>query len=289
MKYVVRKRYSSDNIIIESTRTLNFFYRTIFGRLLLNMFISKTFSNAAGKYMNSKFSKHRINNFVRDNKIIMTEYEKDNFSSYNDFFIRKIVSYKRPIAANKDFFISPCDSKLTAYKICKDLTLKIKGSYYTISSLVEKNIVSEYKNGYALVFRLSPDDYHRYCYIDSGTKSKNYHINGKYHTVQPIALEKNKFYKTNNREYTILYTNNFDKIVYVEVGAMTIGKIHNHHEEYKYKKGEEKGYFEFGGSTIVLLVKDNIIKIDEDIINNSKDNIETIVKYGERIAKKISS
>ena len=94
------------------------------------------------------------------------------------------------------------------------------------------------------------------------------------------------FYKTNNREYTILNTDNFGLVVFVEVGAMGIGKIKNHHEEYKFKKGEEKGYFEFGGSTIVLLVKKNILKIDDDIINNSNHGIETIVKYGERIAKK---
>lgn len=289
MKYIVRERNSNNNIIIESARTLNFFYNNLFGRIFLIFLISKTFSDLVGIYMNSKYSKHRIEKFINDNKILITDYEKTTFKSYNDFFIRKIVSSKRPIASNKEYFISPCDSKLTVYKIDKDLTLNIKDSYYTINSLIEETTLNDYKNGYALVFRLSPNDYHRYCYIDSGFKSINYHINGKYHTVQQIALKDNKFYKTNNREYTYLNTNNFDKVIQIEVGAMTIGKIHNHHEEYKYKKGEEKGYFEFGGSTIVLIVKENIISIDKDILDNSKENIETIVKYGEKIAKKISS
>ena len=166
------------------------------------------------------------------------------------------------------------------------LTLKIKDSYYSIDTLVDNNIMNEYKSGYALVFRLSTDNYHRYCYIDSGTKGKNIHIDGVFHTVQPIALKHYNFYKTNTREYTVLDTNNFDKVIQVEVGAMGIGKIVNNHQEYKFKKGEEKGYFEFGGSTIVVLVKKDIITIDEDIYSNSLENIETNVKYGERIGIK---
>ena len=158
-------------------------------------------------------------------------------------------------------------------------------AYYSIDSLVEKRILEDYIDGYALVFRLTTDNYHRYCYVDSGSKGINYQINGVLHTVQPISLKKYNFFKTNGREYTILNTNNFGKIIEVEVGALGIGRIVNHHEVHTFKKGEEKGYFEFGGSTIVLLVKKNTIVIDEDILENSKEGIETIVKYGEGIAK----
>ena len=98
-------------------------------------------------------------------------------------------------------------------------------------------------------------------------------------------MNKYNFYNTNSREWTILNTNNFGKVIQVEIGALCIGRIKNQHETYIYKKGEEKGYFEFGGSTIVLLFKKNTIKLDEDIYKNSQENIETIVKYGERIGK----
>ena len=158
-------------------------------------------------------------------------------------------------------------------------------SYYSIDTLVDKDIMNEYRGGYALVFRLSTDNYHRYCYIDSGTKGKNIHIDGVFHTVQPIALKHYNFYKTNTREWTVLNTNNFGKVIQVEVGAMLIGRIVNNHETYIYKKGEEKGYFEFGGSTIVMLFKKGTIRLDDAIYENSKQNIETIVSYGERIGK----
>ena len=145
--------------------------------------------------------------------------------------------------------------------------------------------MNEYKDGYALVFRLSTDNYHRYCYIDSGSKTDNYYIKGVFHTVQPISLKNYNFYKTNSREWTVLNTKNFGKVIDIDIGALGVGRIKNNHKDYEFKKGEEKGYFEFGGSTIVLLVKKNIINIDKDIMENSLENIETIVKYGEGIGK----
>ena len=130
------------------------------------------------------------------------------------------------------------------------------------------------------------DDYHRYCYIDNGTKSVNTYIPGELHTVQPIALQNYNIYKRNCREYTILHTENFNDIIQIEVGALLVGKIVNHHGEYTFKKGQEKGMFEFGGSTIVLLVKNDIVDIDKEIFENTNQGLETIVKYGERIGEK---
>ena len=281
------KHRNSDKIEeVKSTKTLSFFYNTLIGRILLKICTMKFISDIAGIYMNSRLSKYKIKKFIKDNKIKITDYEKTNYNSFNEFFTRKIISIKRPINMTKTAFISPCDSKLSVYTISDDLTLYIKDSYYTIDTIIDKKILKEYKEGYALVFRLSPTDYHRYCYIDSGYQEKNNKIKGILHTVQPIALKRYNFYKTNTREWTILHTNNFDEVVHIEIGAMAIGKIKNEHENYIFKKGEEKGYFEFGGSTIVLLVKKGIINIDEDILENSKNNIETYVKYGEKIGKK---
>ncbi|MBR2138816.1 MAG: phosphatidylserine decarboxylase [Bacilli bacterium] len=285
MKYISRQRNSDIDIITESSGALNFLYETAIGRILLWPFTTKLFSNLSALYMNSCLSKHKIAPFVDKNDINIYEYDQRNYKSYNDFFTRKVIDSKRPINASKGVLISPCDSKLLAYRITEDLTLKIKNSYYSVDTLVDKEIMEEYKDGFALVFRLSTDNYHRYCYIDSGSKGKNFKIKGVYHTVQPISLKHYNFFKTNSREYTVLNTNNFDKVIQVEIGAMCIGRIKNNHETYIFKKGEEKGYFEFGGSTIVLLVKKGVIKLDDDIYENSKKNIETIVKYGERIGR----
>lgn len=269
------------------SKSLSFLYKTTFGRFCLKLLVKPNTSKLAGKYMNTKLSTIHIKRFVKKNNIDLSEYEARKFKSYNDFFTRKILEGKRIVDMDKNAFIAPCDSKLSAFKIDNSSTFKIKDSYYTICDLLGENeIYKNYTDGLCLIFRLATNDYHRYCYVDNGTKEKNTYIPGEFHTVQPIALDKYNIYKRNAREYTLLHTNSFDDIVQVEVGAMMIGKIKNHHMEHTFKKGEEKGYFEFGGSTIVLLIKKNVISLDNEIIENTKLGLETIVKYGEKIGEK---
>lgn len=275
--------------LVERERDLansqKFLYRNVFGRFILKLLVRPFVTKLGGWYMNRKCSKRMIKKFVKKNNIDLSQYDMSNINCYNDFFSRKIVAGARNIDMDPSKLISPCDSKLQAFKINNDSIFCIKDSYYKVEDLVQnKELAEEYIGGYCLIFRLTVDDYHRYCYVDSGTKTENTYIKGVFHTVNPIALERYNFYKRNAREYTILETKNFGKIVQVEVGALMVGKINNHHQEYTFTKGEEKGMFLFGGSTIVLLVKNNI-QIDEDILNNTANNDETIVRYGEAIGK----
>ena len=139
----------------------------------------------------------------------------------------------------------------------------------------------------ALVYRLSADDYHRYCYIDSGKLLLNKVIKGKLHTVRPIARSENVFCQ-NQREYVVLDTENLGEHIYIEVGALQIGKINNF-KIHKFKKGQEKGYFSHGASTIVVIVQQERVSIDKDILEMSKKNIEVKVQYGEKVGKIIKS
>lgn len=272
------------------SRSLSFLYHTTIGRTCLKMLVKPSVSKMSGRFLSTRLSSLMIKSFVKKNKIDMSEYEQRKFRSYNDFFTRKVLDNKRNIVMDKNVLISPCDSKLSAYKISDTSTFKIKDSYYTIKDLLNENeIYRDYQNGLCLIFRLAVDDYHRYCYIDNGSKSNNTFIPGELHTVQAIALDNYNIYKRNSREYTILHTENFDDIIQIEVGALLVGKIVNLHNEHSFKKGEEKGMFEFGGSTIVLLIKENTVTIDRDIIENTKKGLETIVKYGERIGVKYES
>ena len=182
---------------------------------------------------------------------------------------------------------SPCDGKLSAYKIDKDTVLPVKGSHYTISQLLNNNDLAEkYSDGYCLVFRLAVDDYHRYSYIDSGVKGENVKIKGKLHTVQPIALEKSPVFIQNSREYTVMHTENFGDVVQVEVGALMVGKIKNHQGKGKIIRGEEKGMFLFGGSTIILLLNSGEVQVEELFFENTKNHLETVVKLGESLGRK---
>lgn len=271
---------------IESGSTLlNFLYNNIIGRLLLKILINPIISKFGGIYNDMSFSKLRINKFIKKNNIDMTEFEEKEYKNFNEFFTRTIKSDRRPLEKDKKSFISPADSKLLVYNITDDLKLSIKGSSYTLNELINhEEDLSDYKNGLCLVFRLGIDDYHHYCYPDTGKLIYKNFIKGKLHTVRSVSKDY-KIYKVNQREYSILQTNNFDELIYIEVGAIMVGKIVNLNK-IKFTKGEEKGYFKLGGSTIVILIKDDIINIDKDILENSKKDIETKVTYGETIGLK---
>jgi len=280
------KQYVEDD---SRSKILIFLYNTIIGRILLKLiFTRKTLSRIYAIYMKSRISKHKINKFIKKYKIDLEEYIEKDYRNFNEFFIRQIKEERRPISKEKHKLISIADGKLKAYKITEDLQLHIKNSIYSIDELIEdKEIAKEYSGGECLIFRLSVENYHRYCYIDNGRQDKNKKIKGVLHTVQPISQNRYKVYSQNSREWTILHTENFDDVLQIEVGAILVGKIRNHYENNTFKKGDEKGYFEFGGSTIVLLIKKDAVKIDDDIVENSKNDVETFVKIGESIGERV--
>ncbi len=283
----MKNRTNNELISNKENISLVLLYKTHLGRVFLKILVQPWFTKLSGTIMNSKVSNIITKKLIKKYNINQDEYEKQKFTSYNDFFIRKKKEKYLNIDKNKNHLISPADSKLTVYDIKENSMFKIKDSYYSINELLNGDPISEqYKNGKILIFRLEPTDYHRYCYIDDGTKNENKYIKGIFHTVKNIALKKYNIYKKNAREYTTLDTKNFGKVIQIEVGALIVGRIKNHHEEYQYRKGEEKGYFEFNGSTIALIFKKNKIEIDPDIKENSKKHIETIVKYGEKIGTK---
>lgn len=263
-------------------------YGTVCGRVILKALTAPAVSKAAGAFMDSRLSVPLIKRFIKSSGIDTSQYVMKKFRSYNEFFTRRVKRGMRPIDRMPSHFISPCDSKLTVYKIGKSSVFRIKGSRYRVSDLIQNDFLAKrYEGGYCMIFRLEVDDYHRYCYIDSGTKTENTFINGELHTVNPIALEHYNIYKRNCREYTVLHTENFGDVVQIEVGAMMVGRIVNRHGAAEVVRGEEKGKFEFGGSTIVLLVQEDMIRIDDDILRNSAENIETVVKYGEKVASSV--
>ncbi|MBR1824521.1 MAG: phosphatidylserine decarboxylase [Ruminococcus sp.] len=259
-------------------------YGSVGGRIMLKTLTAPVLSRAVGRFMDSGLSEPLIKPFIRKSGIDTSEYVMDGVHSYNSFFTRKVKPSKRPVDYAPDHLISPCDSKLTVYKIGRNSIFRIKGSRYRVSDLLQNQFLADrFRGGYCLIFRLEVNDYHRYCYIDNCTKTDNTFIQGELHTVNPIALERYNIYKRNSREYTVMHTDNFGDVVQVEVGAMLVGRIVNHHGECAVRRGDEKGMFQFGGSTIVMLFQKDSITVDSDILRNSANGDETVVKYGEKI------
>jgi Phosphatidylserine decarboxylase len=266
---------------------LKLLYNNIIGRITLKVLTQKWVNDIGAKYMSSKLSKKRIKKFIKKNKLNMNEYDEIEYSSFNDFFIRKIKDEKRIMSNDTNNFLAPADSRLTVYEINDDTAMNIKNSIYTVEELVrDKSLASKYKGGYCLVYRLCVDDYHRYSFIDNGKIVDGKKIKGVFHTVQAISFKKYKVFKENCREYTVLETENFGVITQIEVGATLVGKICNNNKE-EFNRGDEKGYFCFGGSTIVLLVEKDKIVIDKDILEKSAQDIETRVLLFDKIGRKL--
>ena len=287
MNYEVKDR--KGNVFNKKeSKTVRFLYGTFFGRCIVKVFSFPVFSKIIGWFLNRRISVLKINGFVKKNNIDLSLYEDKKYNSFNDFFTRKLKKDNLNIEINNNIFISPSDAKLSIYDINEYSVFKIKSSLYSICDLLDGNdLYKNYIGGKVLIFRLEASDYHRYIYIDNGVKENNIYVGGVLNTVRPIALKYYNIYKQNSREYTVMHTDNFGDVIEVEVGALLVGKINNFHESYNFKKGEEKGMFEFGGSTIVLLIEKDKVVFDKDIINNSKSEQETIVKIGEKIGEKL--
>ena len=265
-------------------RILSLLYGNVFGRLLLKPLTAPWLSRLAGWFLSTRVSKVFIRPFIKRNRIDMSQFEPVEYASYNDFFSRRIRPEARPVDMDPGHLISPADSKLTALPITESGRFTLKHTRYTVGSLLKNpSLAAEYVGGWALIFRLTVDDYHRYCYAFDAEKGENIRIPGKLHTVNPIANDFFPIYKENTREYTILRTREFGEVIAMEVGALLVGKIVNHHGIASVKRGQEKGYFQFGGSTVVLLLKRDTAVLDDDILENSKNGIETVVKFGEKI------
>ena len=283
---VVNRQGQELKVNQSQNRLLKLLYSHFLGRCALKVLTLPFITHIGGMYMNSRLSKRQIQPFIQNHHIDMSQYEKQDYRCYNDFFTRQIKKEARPICHDHYALIAPADSKLTYYRIGEDTKLWIKDTMYSLSDLLGNHeLAQQYDGGTCLVFRLSVDDYHRYCFIDDGTKEEDVYIKGVFHTVNPIANDYYPIYKQNSRSYSLLHTLHFDDVIYMEVGAMMVGKIVNHSLD-SFCRGDEKGYFEFGGSTIVVLLKKDIVEIDEDIVSHSLHHDETRVLMGEKIGMK---
>ena len=274
MRPIVKKK------TLRPAASLRFLYEKKLGTPFLKLLTSRFVSRAVGRYLDGRLSKGLIKGYVKKHGIDMNEYLAEQYP-------RRIRPELRPFDFSPEAFVSPCDGKLSVFPVEEGGKFEIKGFSYSAETLLRNaELAEKYRGGWCLVFRLTVEDYHRYFYIDGGSKGENVFIEGRLHTVQPIALEHRRVFTENCREYTVLHTENFGDVTQVEVGAMMVGRIVNNQGAGSFRRGEEKGRFEFGGSTIVLLVEREKVLLDEELIRNTLEDGETKVLCGERIGIK---
>jgi len=269
---------------------INFLYNTVPGRVLMKLLVRTTVSKLAGTVMRSPATVFFIKGFVKRNNIDMEEYHTVKYKSFNDFFIREIKKELRPFPNDENDAAAPCDGKLTAHQITAGSVFHIKNSKYSVGDLLQdRELADGYTDGVCLIFRLTPDDYHRYSYIDDGEVVDRKRIKGILHTVRPIAHQRCCVFCRNSREYTVMQTKNYGKVVQIEVGALFVGRITNYEHGGHVKRGGEKGMFQFGGSTVIMLFEKDTIILDDTIYENTLRNRETVVRMGCKIGEKKTS
>ncbi|MDO5708206.1 MAG: phosphatidylserine decarboxylase [Andreesenia angusta] len=295
IKYINRDDRSIKTEKVLGMNGLEFLYNNFLGKFILNIIVKRKYlSSIFGKFQDTKYSKKKIKSFVENYDINMDEFIRNNiddYKSFNDFFYRKIKEEARPYSKEKNILISPADSRaLFINNINKKISFPIKGFEFNLSNLImDENLEVKFLNGDMAIFRLCPTDYHRYHFIDDSRVKKAYNIDGALYSVNPIALNIIKdLYSKNKRNLTLIETENFGDILYIEIGATFVGSIVQTYEpNFINKKGDEKGYFKFGGSTIILIFENNRIEFDKDLVENTKNGLETYIRAREKIGKGI--
>jgi len=276
---------------------VKFAYGTPVGRLLGPVIASKMFSQQYGKSQDSLKSADKVAPFLKNFDIKIDQYQKGSFKdnpietsykSFNEFFIRKFQEGQRTFTPNNDEMGAFAEARYFGHEsMTDDLKIPVKGSMLRAVDLIgDAALAQDFIAGPLMIARLCPVDYHRYHYPDDGKTLEAFTIPGDLHSVNPLALRyRQDIFIKNERRVSILETAHFGKLAYIEVGATCVGKIVQSFDESKpFKKGDEKGYFLFGGSTVVLCGEKGRWAPSDDILTNTKAGIETYIQLGDVVA-----
>ena len=232
--------------------------------------------------------------FIRQHAIDTSEIEKpiSSFKTFNEFFIRTLKKGARPLAHEQNGVISPADGTIVILEnLSTHSRFPIKGVTFNLEKLLnDKYLAQEFEGGTAIIVRLAPWDYHRLHFPLAGLPEPAVSIHGRYESVNPLVYGYGvQPLEINERHLIRYHTDAIGTIALIPVGALFVGGIIHTYRPYRhYNKGDEIGYFTFGGSTIVMLFKANTITVLSRISQNSAAGIETPIKMGQLIAYTIN-
>jgi len=280
-KYAVEKVYGAEAIRLLYGHTLS---SRLFGAPLA-YFSARfpLFSALYGYFQKTRCSRKKIAPFITTYEVDASEFADpvESFDSFNDFFIRKLKPEARPIAPGDDTAIIPADGRYLFYQdISKADGFIVKGEKFELVDLLgDPKLAAQFEKGTMIIARLCPSDYHRFHFPCNCVPGIPRLINGFLYSVNPMALKQNvAIFTQNRRVLTELETDNFGKVLYMEVGATNVGTIHETFTPgVPVKKGEEKGYFSFGGSALILLFQEGKLQLDSDLTGHPHMEIRCLL------------
>jgi phosphatidylserine decarboxylase len=286
--YWNRRTGRPEQELVYGEGALRWMYETTPGRALGEGILSRPWVSALyGAVQDTRWSARKIAPFVRQFGIPMEEYEPQRFTSFNDFFIRRFRAGARSFPQAPHELGAFAEARYFAMaRLDPSERFPVKGIALSAAELIgDAALAAPFARGPAFIARLCPVDYHRFHFPDSGRLAHAARRDGPLHSVNPLALQfKPDILVTNERHVSILETEQFGRLAYVEVGATMVGKIvQTHDASAPFTRGAEKGYFLFGGSTVVVLGEPGAWTPDADLIEQSQQGRETLVRLGARI------
>jgi len=253
------------------------------------------FSRCYGFLQKTSLSKAKVKPFIQKYGLDEKEFllPAASFASFNDFFIRRLKTEARPVAYAEDVAVLPADGRYLLYPNVKQADgFVVKGKKFTLEELLQdKDLAGKYSEGAMLIARLCPTDYHRFHFPVACVPSETLELKGPLHSVNPFALRKRiEILSHNKRAITFLESSRFGKLIFIEVGATCVGSIHQtFNPGALYEKGAEKGYFSFGGSSLIVLFEPGSIAFDPDLVEASEEKLEVLGLMGQSLGKSIRS
>lgn len=267
-------------------RALSFLYGgSLLARLLLPFIAHIPLcSRFYGYLMARPASRSKIAPFVEAYQIDTSEFQTQNFNSFNDFFTRKLRAECRPMASQE--ITLPADGRYLAYpNISVTPRFHIKGQEFDLETFLGSEAYGRrYAEGAMVIARLCPTDYHRFHFPLSCEAGRSREIPGALFSVNPIALSKRlSIFWENKRVITELESRKYGTVLMVEIGATAVGTVQQTYAPGWVERGAEKGYFEFGGSCIVLLFERGRVELARDLVRNTAEGFETRAQMGQSL------
>ncbi len=285
-------RYSGkiETEAVYGDKWLKWTYGTRLGKLSLNCFVKRGFfSRWYGRRMDDPASRSKIQPFIERYKSDVSEFAEspDSFRTFNEFFFRKLKPEARPVFPGEEFAVFPADGRHLVFQNIGTIDgVLVKGQMFDLGELLgDPELASVYREGSMILSRLCPVDYHRFHFPVSGKAGVPRLINGPLYSVNPIAIRENiRIFSENKRAVGMIETRHFGTVLMLEIGATCVGSM-----EYTYTpdtmvaKGDEKGFFRFGGSSTLVLFEKDRIRLDEDLIASSQNRVEVYARMGDRM------
>lgn len=265
-------------------------YCNPFGRLALEALVKRPiFSQWYGWRMNRAVSRRKVLPFIRTYGLDVNEFADppESFRSFNEFFYRRLKPEARPVDNDAHAVVFPADGRHLGFPDASKIDgVFVKGQRFDLARLLgDVELARRYERGTVVLSRLCPVDYHRFHFPLAGQASETILLNGPLYSVNPIALRRKLSYLWENRRtLTLLKTERFGTVLLLEIGATNVGSIvQTFRADTTIGKGDEKGYFRFGGSSTLLVFEPGRVRLADDLIEQSSNQQELYARVGDRL------